>query len=352
MIRRWGVLLAVCSSVLALAPVPAAAAEDPKALCTVRDTRIGELSGLVSDGQRWYAINDGGSKAEVFVLRHDCSVERVITNSMDPYDVEDLARGADGTLWLSDTGDNDQKRATVALIALTPQEKATLYRLTYPDNQHDVEALLLDAKGTPYLITKTPFGDSGIYVPAGPLRSPGPTPLRKAGSVTFRPTSTPGGPVAGFGSVLVTGGATSADGGVVALRTYTDAYLYPVRDGDVVGALQGKPVQVPLANEPQGEALAFEPDGTLLSGGEGTGQPIRAVAGATALVGAAPAVAPTGNAPAANPPAAAGEAAANTTSSGEPGHGMGALPGLLLALCLAGGGYFAWSKLRARAGRK
>jgi hypothetical protein len=320
---------------LTLVMVPAEAAEAPATVCTVQDKRINELSGLVSDGQRWYAINDGGTKVQVFVLGRDCAVQRVITSSTDPYDVEDLARAVDGTLWLSDTGDNEKKRDTVALLAVTPQGKTTLYRLTYPDGQHDVEALLLDRAGTPYLVTKTPFGDSGIYRPDGALKSPGPTPLAKVGSLNFRPTDTPGGPVAGFGSVLVTGAASSADGKVLALRTYTDAYLYPAPDGDVLAALGREPVRVPLPNEQQGEAIAFEPDGTLLSGGEGIGQPIRAVHGATALV--------------AQPTTAAAPASgeATTTSSGG-SSGVSALPGLILALFVAGGGLFAWTKLRRR----
>ncbi|TVS99466.1 esterase-like activity of phytase family protein [Amycolatopsis bartoniae] len=333
-------MLAVVSFVLALSAAPAVAAEAPTTVCTVSDKRITELSGLVSDGQRWYAINDGGTKLQVFVLGRDCAVQRVITNSLDPYDVEDLARASDGTLWLSDTGDNDKKRETVALEALTPQGKATLYRLTYPDGQHDGEALLLDRAGTPYLVTKTPFGDSGIYRPAAQLQSPGPTPLEKVGTLDFRTTDTPGGPVAGFGSVLVTGGATSADGTVVALRTYTDAYLYSAPDGDIAAALKREPVRVPLPNEKQGEALAFEPDGTLLSGGEGVGQPIKAVRGATALV--TPATED------GTPAAAGGEAAAGKSA----GKGMGTGPALLLAVCLAGGGLFVITKLRRRFSRR
>src|SRR5207237_1742002 len=94
---------------------------------------------------------------------------------------------------------------------------------------------------------------------------------------------TQGGPVGSFGSVLVTGGATSADGTVVALRTYTDAYLYAAPDGDVPAALQRTPMRIPLPGEKQGEAIAFDPDGTLLSGSEGVGEPLRAVRGAAAL---------------------------------------------------------------------
>jgi hypothetical protein len=281
-----------------LVGVSGAAGADPAApvnACTMSDKRLNELSGLVADGDHWYAINDGGTKVQLFVLNKKCQVEKVISNPLDPYDVEDLARGADGTFWLSDTGDNNKNRSTVALIALTPAGKATLYRLTYPDGAHDTEALLLDKSGVPYLITKTPLGSAEIYRPTGALASPGPTPLEHAGSVRFTSTDTPGGPVPGFvGSVLVTGAASTVDGSVVALRTYTDAYLFPVQDGNLLGALGKEPVRVPLPNEKQGEAIAFEPDGSLVSGSEGVGEPIRIVSGAAVLVSPKPAAAPGG----------------------------------------------------------
>ena len=259
------------------------------------DKRLAELSGLVADADHWYAINDGGSKSIVYVLSKKCQVEKVISNPLDPYDVEDLARGSDGTFWLSDTGDNDKKRATVALIAMTPAGKATLYRLTYPDGAHDTEALLLDRANVPYLITKNPLGNADIYRPAGALASPGPTPLEHVGSIHLTSTDTPGGPVPGLiGSVLVTGAASTMDGSVVAIRTYTEAYLFAVPDGNLLAALTSEPVRVPLPNEKQGEAVAFEPDGSLVSGSEGVGEPIRIIPGAAALVTPKPAAAPGG----------------------------------------------------------
>ncbi|ANN16445.1 hypothetical protein SD37_12820 [Amycolatopsis orientalis] len=268
------------------APAMAQEVPAPQPVCANRDSRLSELSGLVSDGEHLYALNDGGTKTQIFVLGRDCKVQKVISSPTDPYDPEDLARTADGTFWLSDTGDNRKKRDTVALISLTPQGKATLHRLTYPDGQHDVEALIMDRSGTPYLITKDVFGDAKVYRPTGPLASPGPTPLESVGSLQIKETSTPGGPVGSIGSMTVTGAASMADGSVVALRTYTDAYLYSVTDGDLAGALQREPLRVPLPNEKQGEALAFDPDGTLLSGGEGVGEQIRAVKGAAALAAA------------------------------------------------------------------
>ncbi len=318
---------------------PAHAAQAPEPVCSVTDKRLGELSGLVSDGSRWYAINDGGTKVQIFVLGRDCAVQRIISGSTDPYDVEDLARAADGTFWLADTGDNRKQRETIALLAVTPQGKVTLHRLTYPDGPHDAEALLLDASGTPYLVTKNPLGEAGIYRPAKALASPGPTPLERVGSINIKSTDTPGGPVAGFGSVLVTGGAVSADGKVVALRTYTDAYLFPAPDRDVAAALQREPVRVPLPDEQQGEAIAFDPDGTLLSASEGVG-PIRAVRGAAALV------ADSADEEGGQSAGSGGEAAGGASGQG----GVDTVPGLLLAVVVAGGVVFAWTKLRKRSG--
>ncbi|WP_209649096.1 hypothetical protein [Kibdelosporangium banguiense] len=284
-------MASVIGAMALLAFTPLAAQADPVERCKLNVKSIGELSGLASDGSKMYATNDGGTKLTVSVLNKECKVEATITNKTDPFDVEDMARTKDGTLWLADTGDNGKKRETVALHALTPDGKSTLYRLSYPDGQHDAEALLMDKNGVPFLVTKEPFGPAQVFKPEGTLASPGPTKLAKVGALDFKTTDTPGGPTSvphAISTILVTGGAVSADGTVVALRTYTDAYLYSAPDGDIVAALGREPVRVPLPNEPQGETIAFEPDGTLLTGSEGVGQPIRAIAGAAAMVAPKP----------------------------------------------------------------
>jgi hypothetical protein len=279
--------LAVLLPLGLLSAVPAAA--DPVPACAITDPRLGELSGLAADDDHWYAVNDGGTAATVFVLGKDCQVQQEITGPTDPYDVEDLARAADGTFWLSDTGDNDGDRDTVAVIALTPSGESTLFRLTYPDGPHDAEALLLDGAGVPYLITKSAVGTADVYRPAAPLAAPGPTPLQHVLTVRLSSTDTPGGPVPGVvGSVTVTGAAASPDGTAIALRTYTEAYLFPLSDGDVVTALGKEPVRVPLPNEAQGEAIAFQPDGSLVSASEGTGEPVNVLADAARLVAPEP----------------------------------------------------------------
>lgn len=246
--------------------------------CTVVDPELDELSGLASDGDSWFATNDGGSSVAVHVLNPaDCSVREVRTAESDPYDVEDLALASDGSVWLADIGDNRAQRDTIAVHVLAPGGGAALYRMAYPDGPHDAEALLLDEAGVPHIVTKEPFGAAGVYRPVRGLDEHSTVPLERVSSLELSSTDTPGGPVSSsIGSRMVTGGAVSQDGTLVAVRTYTEAYVFSAPGGDVVAALQQEPVRIPLPHEPQGEAIAWEPNGALLSGSEGQ-YPIRAV---------------------------------------------------------------------------
>lgn len=297
--------------------------------CTVNDARITESSGLVAVGDSLYTVNDGGSRLQVFVLDRACKVVRTITAGLDPYDVEDLARSADGTLWLADLGDNDHSRSTVAIELLTEAGTARLFRFSYPDGAHDAEALLLDRAGRPFVVTKDPLGSSGVYTSTGTPSATKATPLRKVASLRFSPTGTPGGPVGAIGQLMVTGGAVSPDGTRVVLRTYTDAYLWRAEDGDVAKALAGTPTRVPLPPTAQGEAITFTPDGRgLLTSTEG-----RPAAVHLLPLGELAAPATSGH-----PAAAPAKPAGKTTSSGYDTFGKLALAFGIAAFLVWGGG--------------
>ena len=265
---------------LAAAPVATVRLAGPAArvFCTISDRRITESSGLVAAGDSLYTVNDGGDRLRVFVLDRGCRVRRVIENPLNPYDVEDLARSPDGTLWLADIGDNDAARRTVAVELLTDSGEASLFRFSYPDGAHDAEALLLDRHGRPYLVTKEPLG-ARVYTPARTPAADRSTPLRLVVRLPFPPTGTPGGPVGAVSQVLVTGGAVAAGGTRLVLRTYTDAYLWSAPDGDLAAALRsGRPDRIALPATAQGEAIAFSADGrTLLTSTEGLPAAVHAV---------------------------------------------------------------------------
>lgn len=277
-------LLLAAPALAAPAPAPGPPAA-PTALCTPSDAGLAELSGLGVRGGVLLAVPDGGESVRVHVLDpRTCATVGLLQAQQDPFDVEDMAVGSDGTVWLADVGDNRRTRTTVGLISMRIAEnggvRADLHRLTYPDGPHDAEALLLEHGGRPVVVTKELSGTAGIYTPgrvASALAAPGPTPMRKVGELRLSPTSTPGGPVPLLGSVVVTGGAVSGDGTRVAVRTYTDAYVFAAPDGDAVAALARTPVRVPLPDEGQGEAVAFTAEDTLLSGSESAGGPLPAL---------------------------------------------------------------------------
>lgn len=247
--------------------------------CSVTDSRITEASGMAVGADRLYLVNDGGDRLTVFVLDRNCRTLQVLSDPTDPYDVEDLAREPDGTLWFADTGDNREVRDTVALESRSPSGTVTVYRFSYPDGAHDTEALLLERSGRPFLVTKNPFGQSGVYTPTRTPSVGEVTPLRKVTTLRFRPTGTPGGPVGVVSQLLVTGGAVSPDGTRLAVRTYTDLYLWTVRDGDIGEALRsGHPTRVALPEEKQGESVAFTPDGrSVLTTSEGLPAPVHQI---------------------------------------------------------------------------
>lgn len=273
----------------AAAPAPAAPA--PVVRCQITDPALSEISGLVDLGERLLVMNDGGDRLSVSVLDSACRVVETRTAAVDPYDPEDLALGADGTLWFADAGDNTTIRSTVALLALRPDGSSGVHRLSYPDGAHDSEALLLAPDGTPYLVTKDVLGSSGVYRPTAPLSVDATVPMERVATVNVTLTGTPGGPVGRAGQLLITGGAVAGDGHALALRTYTDAYVWPLAGSDVPGALAGTPVRIALPESPQGEAVSFTADNQqLVVAGEGVPSDV--------VVVPIPAVTPPGTTPA------------------------------------------------------
>lgn len=267
--------------------------------CTITDPEIDEVSGLVVvAGGDMLLVEDstpeprpGSTSILMYRMDQACVVATEATEfDQDPRDIEDLAF-RDNTVWFADIGDNAESRSNVALISVgydpaDPPVRSTVpvvFRLGYPDGPHDAEALLLAPDGTPYIVTKDLLGQSAVYRPAGPLDPAAEVAMDKVADVDLVMTGTPGGPVGRLGQVLVTGGAVSADGALVALRTYTDAYVWALSGSDVAGALRADPIAVvALPDAPQGEAISFAADSrSLIVGSEGVNSVITIVPAAS-----------------------------------------------------------------------
>jgi hypothetical protein len=252
-------------------PAPAMAAG--KKVCTIEDSKLDELSGLVATSGGYITINDStdsSSRKRVFYLSGKCAITKNVQyTGGGPRDTEDLAVSPDGkTLWIADTGDNpdaSERRSSVALwtMPIGGGTRPVLHRVAYPGGKHhDAEALLIGAGNAPIIITKA-AGKAELYSPAAALKADNetPVPLKKVGEVALPKTETDN-PFGAIGRLTVTGAARAPDGSRVVLRTYADAFEYDVTDGDVVKALTtGEARATPLTNDQFGEAIAYSPDG-------------------------------------------------------------------------------------------
>lgn len=240
--------------------------------CEISDERLGGLSGMaVRNGQTW-VVNDRGA---VLYRLEGCEVAesvplagRLAERDVELRDIEGLAAGPGGWLWLADTGGNNEERASVTFVgwrdADTPLQVVTA---NYPEGVHDVEAVLVGHDQRVVLIGKTGEEVAPVFESEQSLRDGAVLPLTLRGNIALiRPEGV------GPGARLVTDGAVSPFGVHAVLRTYTHAWEYDVVDLDLAGALlQGEPRMVPLPPSQQGEAITYSSDGlTLMAAGEGS----------------------------------------------------------------------------------
>lgn len=233
--------------------------------CSITDKRLAEVSGMaVLGGDLWviedqssslYRLDDGCRVAEVLDL-----APRLLDRKVKLVDVEDLAAGVDGWLWLADTGGNrvDGGRHTVQVTGYNPTtDRIKHLRLEYPSGTHDVEAMLVGLDGRAVLVTKQDDGPATVFSTPGALLDGTRQALVREGTVAL------GGEGASTAERLVTGGAVAGNGIHVALRTYAAAWEYDAPDGDIAQAIvTGTPRRVPLPASRQGEALTYDTAGT------------------------------------------------------------------------------------------
>ena len=262
--RTTGLGAHVLLGALAVA-VSAAAAPDrprPTVAFTFQDPVIEESSGLLDLGDHVATVNDSGDGPVVYLVDRDTgeTVGRTTYTSDDVVDVEALAAGPRGEVWVGDIGDNDAIRPTVTVYAVprpTPGDRAVdarSYLLGYPDGPHDAEALLVHPRtGRLLVVTKGLFGGQVFAAPT-----------------TLDPERVNRLELQGSVDGMVTDGAFLPDGHHVLLRTYSSASLYDTRDWTSLASLA-------LPQQEQGEGLAVSQDERLLVSTEGSGTEVVSV---------------------------------------------------------------------------
>lgn len=248
--------------------------DDGTAIGIIAEPALSEVSGIVRtsiDPDRLWAHNDSGAPPRLWAVALDGTVlgyHEVRARNVDWEDIA-LGPGLDGTWWvfLGDIGDNLGRRSGVWLhrfpepedVSGTVEDVESLH-VTYPGDPADAEALLVDPlTGDAFVITKTASGRSTVLrIPVGAWAQDA-TIAEVVATVDLGALS------------FVTGADVSADGSVIAVRTYGDVWLWERDPGESIGdAIRGRPCRAPAPAEPQGEAIALVGSGYVtVSEGEG-----------------------------------------------------------------------------------
>ncbi|TIC79928.1 hypothetical protein [Nocardioides sp. GY 10127] len=274
-----------------------------------QDPRIIESSGLVSVGRWLVTTNDSGDVGRVFTVaaRGADAGETVgvTTWSQDAVDVEALAPGGPGHVWVGDIGDNEAQRDSIAVTRVPVgvgdrTVDSTVYTLVYPDGAHDAETLLRDpTTGRLYVVTKELLGGT-VYAAPRTLDPDGTNRLRRVGPVL---------PIA-------TDGTFALDGSAIVVRGYFGATLY-----EWPSLRELRDVALPVQD--QGEGLAITRGGGLLESTEGRGTAVLRVPTSAALRARL-----RGDEPAdATPSASASSGAAGDSAGDSAGGGVGDVTG-------------------------
>lgn len=248
--------------------------------------QVGTVSGLTEvsgiavsrslPGTVW-AHQDSGDTARFYGMSTSGVVHSTITLSgRTAVDWEDMAIGPNPNggnyIYIGDIGDNGANRNSgVDIIRLsepTSLGDATLTsaqylakRVTYPGiiflREEDAESLFIDPLSSDlYIIQKV--GQGNLFrMPANQWSVSGTYSMQSQGSINteanYRPTSADISPDGKH--ILVRNSSNGGTKGFLFLRDIAN-------NQSIQSAMQSTPIQITLQQEPQGEAIAWAPDGT------------------------------------------------------------------------------------------
>ncbi|CAA9332826.1 MAG: hypothetical protein AVDCRST_MAG24-900 [uncultured Nocardioidaceae bacterium] len=253
----------LAAAAVAAAAVLADPAAEVEEAFTLADREIAESSGLVQQDGLVLTVNDSGGDPVIYAVDPESgeTVGRTTYTSDEVEDVEAMAVGPDGTVWVGDIGDNGADRDSIALYAVPPVGRgdstveAPRYELTYNGGARDAETLLADPRdGRLYVVSKQPFGGAVFAVP-DPLQEDGSNVLREVTAVN------------GF----LTDGTFTADGRHALLRGYGRVWLAETDRWRYLA-------NMPLPDQRQGEGITVTDDPeTFLISSEGAGTAVLSV---------------------------------------------------------------------------
>jgi PKD repeat protein len=243
----------------------------------LQDAELSEVSGVVAShanpGVLW-VHNDAGHDPTLYALSESGVMLGRYSLPLPRSDWEDLALMKDGEAWLlvvGDIGDNSRARTSVQ-VHLVPEPEVSPTQdlveieltvssldLTYPEDPQDAESIFVDPDNNDiYIVTKSWDGASFLARKQAPHEAGSSSELELLFPMDF---SAP--PLDGKAT---TAADISPDGSRILVRTYQqEGWLWERAEGQSIPeAMQGIPCSIELPLEPQGESVAFSPDGEAL----------------------------------------------------------------------------------------
>jgi hypothetical protein len=270
---------------------------------TFQSPRLLESSGVAVSRaypEVLWSHNDSGDGPYLYATdRRGTDRGRLLVSGAFAIDWEDMALGpcplpflleprvpksaAPTCLYLADTGDNLEVRPFVTVYVIPepqPPESAgdtlgttratAILNLRYPDGSHDVEGIYVSPRDTAlYLVTKGYKRGTAIRVYRVDRRSWSPRDTTDVAVATFVQTLdiTPN-QEAGR---VVTGAGVRQDGRLVALRTYSEIYVFYPGVGGRLSPARERPCGI-AGIDTGGEAIAFDNDTTFVLTSEASGR--------------------------------------------------------------------------------
>lgn len=273
---------------------------DPTVVCEIRDERIVEASGLAASRRHpglYYTHNDSGGAAEVYLVGDDGRTRlTIVLDGAENVDWEDIAiapgQAGDRDVCVADIGDNKARRREIAVYRFpepatlgsddgarappdhapgqhpTMRVKPDRFRLRYPDGAYDAESFAVHPQtGDGYILTKTLDGRPRVYKLPAPWAPRESAPgvghdlivLTYLGLLQIDAQPAP---------ACLTAADISPDGRRLVARSYVCGWEWRLAEAvpraEFDRIFRSDPRMIRLASEPQGEAIAYTPDGRAL----------------------------------------------------------------------------------------
>lgn len=219
----------------------------------------------------FWTHNDSGGDPRIFAVDPIGELLGMVdvtgAKNNDWEDIESAPCADGNCLFIADIGDNGGDRKDIEIYRVPeprPQQgrtqTATRFIVEYPEDAQDAEGFFVLPGERMYIVTKGNDGPIAIYAVPEDIEPENETKLEH-----IRDLSAGGVPLAD----RVTAASASPDGRVVGIRTRTALLLYDAED--LVNGEEVEPINVNLQSlgEPQGEGVAFGPNGTLVLTSEG-----------------------------------------------------------------------------------